>query len=167
MHDDKIGRGRCNDDHQNRKPDGRPAHGAQALFVGGSGIDVRLIPIAREAGGERVERGAERSHGGGEDSREEQSAKAHWHLIENEVAERFVRRLGQRRIGMGLIVNPEQQPDAEKRERDRDVGEPGEMRERRLRRISFAVNIRCTMSWSVPCVPMVMNAAPIRPAKIV
>src|SRR5947199_207012 len=43
-----------------------------------------------------------------EDSGEEQSAKTHWHLIENEVAERFVRRLGQRRIGMSLIINPEE-----------------------------------------------------------
>jgi hypothetical protein len=44
---------------------------------------------------------------------------------------------------------------------------PERMSERRLRRMSGAVSIRCTMSWSVPCVPMVMKVAPKRPAKIV
>ena len=73
-------------------------------------------------------------------------AQTHRHFVENEMAEYLVRRFRQSRIGMGLIVGPEQDPDAEKGEDDRDVGEPGRMRERRLRRTSGAVNIRCTMS---------------------
>ena len=44
---------------------------------------------------------------------------------------------------------------------------PDMMSDRRLRRTSFAVNIRWTMSWSVPCVPIVIKTEPIRPAKIV
>ena len=44
---------------------------------------------------------------------------------------------------------------------------PDRMSERRLRRMSGAVNIRCTMSWSVPCVDMVMKVEPISPAKMV
>src|SRR5439155_24146982 len=104
----KIRGSRCNDDDQDRAARRRTTGWANGLCVCGFGVDVRLVPIARESGGKRVQRGAERSHGGREDSGEEQSAKSHWHLIENEVAECFVRSLGQRRIGMGLIVNPEQ-----------------------------------------------------------
>ena len=44
---------------------------------------------------------------------------------------------------------------------------PERMSERRLRRISGAVSIRCTMSWSVPWVPMVIKVDPKRPAKMV
>ena len=44
---------------------------------------------------------------------------------------------------------------------------PDMMSERRLRRTSGAVNIRCTMSWSVPCVDMVIKVEPINPAKMV
>src|SRR5438093_1589191 len=39
---------------------------------------------------------------------QDQSPKSYWHLIENEMAECLVRSPGQGRIGMGLIVNPEQ-----------------------------------------------------------
>ena len=44
---------------------------------------------------------------------------------------------------------------------------PESTSERRLRRTSGAVSIRCTMSWSVPCVAIVTNVLPNRPAKIV
>ena len=37
----------------------------------------------------------------------------------------------------------------------------------RLRALSFAVSIRCTMSWSVPCVAMVVNVEPSSAAQIV
>ena len=44
---------------------------------------------------------------------------------------------------------------------------PDMMTERRLSRTSGAVNMRCTMSWSVPCVDIVIKVEPINPAKIV
>ena len=94
MHDNEIRRGRCNDDHQNRKPDVAHRTARKLCCVCSVGIDVRLVPIARKTGGERVQRSAERSHSGGENPRQEQSSKSHRHLIENEVAECFVRGLG-------------------------------------------------------------------------
>ena len=69
--DHEIRRRRRDDDHEDGKPDGRQANGPQALFVGGSRIDIGLIPIARETGGECVQGRAERSHGGRENSGKE------------------------------------------------------------------------------------------------
>ena len=63
MHDDEIGSDRCDDDHENGKPDRCPAHRAQTLFVVAMRVDVGLIPIAGKTGRERVDRGAERAHG--------------------------------------------------------------------------------------------------------
>lgn len=71
IHDDEIRCGRGHDDHEHREPDRGPAHRAETLFLGRGRIDVGLIPIARETGSERVQRGAERTHGGGENSGDE------------------------------------------------------------------------------------------------
>ena len=94
MHDYEIGRCRCDDDHQNCEPDGGPSDGAQTLVVRRVGIDVGLIPVAGETGGERVERSAERAHGCGKNSRDQQAPDANGHFVKNEVAENLVRRFG-------------------------------------------------------------------------
>jgi hypothetical protein len=94
-------------------------------------------------------------------------AQADRHLVQNEVAKRFVRRFGQCWIRVRLIINPKQQANGRNVSTIGISANPDRINERRLRRISGAVNIRCTMSWSVPCVDMVMKVDPIRPAKIV
>ena len=125
MDDHQIGSRRCNDDHQDGEPNGGPADCAQALFWRRCWIDVRLVPIASKAGGQRVNRGAERAHGSRKDSRDQESAEADRHLVQNEMAKCFIWRFGQSRIGMDLVINPQQQADAQKSEHNRDIGQPG------------------------------------------
>src|SRR5437870_3792622 len=107
MHDDQVRRCRCYDDHENGEPTRGPPDGAQALLIRGVAINISFVPIASKAGGQRVQSGAERAHRRGENSCNQEAAQADWHFVKDEMAERFVRRFGQSRIGMRLVIGPE------------------------------------------------------------
>src|SRR6266516_5024003 len=124
MHDHKIGGGRRDGDHQNREPDRGPADSTKTLVGRRYSVDIGFIPISRETGSESVKSGAQRAHGSGENSCDEQSAQTDRHLVKNEMAERFVRRFRQRWIRVYLVIRPEQQTNAQKCEHDRYVGQP-------------------------------------------
>ena len=95
------------------------------MLCGRFWIDIGLVPVTSETRGQRVQRGAEGAHRGREYPRKQQSTNANRHFVKDVVTKNFVRRFRQIRIVMGLIKNPKQQSDAEKSERDRNIGQTG------------------------------------------
>ena len=77
------------------------------------------MEIANVAGGEGVEGGAERAHGGGEDTGDDESAETGGHNGEHEVREDFVGRnhagfaTGEEGVDVLLVEDVEQDADAE------------------------------------------------------
>ena len=68
---------------------------------------------------------AERAHGSGKDSGNQESAEAGWELVEDVVGENVGITGGEVWIGIVLVVDPKKDPDAQKGEDDGKVRQAG------------------------------------------